>query len=69
MGDFAQITAGLREAVQRLGLSQTAAANRCGMTQPQFNQILNGKVEPKIGTCFRIAKGLGVPLEELFREA
>jgi transcriptional regulator with XRE-family HTH domain len=69
MGQYANLTAGLRDVVQRMGLTQAEAATRCGMSQPRMNQILNGKVEPKIGTCLRIAKGLGAPLEELFREA
>jgi len=48
------------------GLSQGELAHKIGMDQTQISRIENGKVEPGIGTVGKIAKGLGVLVNELF---
>lgn len=56
----------IKDRLEELGLSQTVAANLCGMTQPQFSRIACGDVSPTIFTALRIAEALQTTLDDLF---
>ena len=50
------------------GLSQTALANRIGLSRKQLCKIERGEVYPLADTIQRISNGLGVPVKELFTD-
>lgn len=47
------------------GKNRSSFALDIGLPQPYISNLLNGKHEPRIGTLFTIADGLGVPPELL----
>jgi transcriptional regulator with XRE-family HTH domain len=47
--------------------SQADLAKRTEIAQPTINVYLNGKKDPNVETCERIANALGAPLFELFK--
>jgi transcriptional regulator with XRE-family HTH domain len=55
----------IRAARRDLGLSTTAMAERCGISQPYLSQLENGKASPSINTLYRIANALGLGPQEL----
>jgi transcriptional regulator with XRE-family HTH domain len=59
------VSAGLRRRVQELGLTQSAAAERAGMSQAQFYRLLWGG-PPTLVTAMRVAEALGAPVESLW---
>lgn len=50
---------------KRAGLSQEALAERSELNPSEVSRIESGLTDPAWGDVRRIAKGLGVPLEEL----
>jgi transcriptional regulator with XRE-family HTH domain len=55
----------VREARMRAGLTMSALAQRCGVSQPHLSQLENGKVSPSIATLYRLANALGLSPQEL----
>ena len=62
----------LREARERLGITQIELGRRVGMdlgvASPRINQYENGVHVPHHATAARIARELGVPLAYLYAE-
>lgn len=56
----------IKDRCEELGLSQTDAADRCGIPQPRFSRIACGDVSPTIFTALRIAEALQTTLDDLF---
>lgn len=52
----------IREARQRLGLTQLELANKIGSTQPAMARLEAGGVTPNLDTPSRIASALGLEL-------
>lgn len=48
------------------GIREVVFAREIGMDQASLNRIKNGRIEPKIATALRIARGLKLPVEEVF---
>lgn len=53
------IPAEVRSLRESLGLSQVEAAKLCGISQPTFCAIEQGRYAPRIATLRAIASGLG----------
>lgn len=49
------------------GLSQEELANRAGLHAVAITYIETGKRLPKLNTVYKLALGLGVKVEELFK--
>ena len=49
------------------GLTQEVIATRAKITRQHLQRLENGTTNPTVGTLFRVAKVLGVPLSELVR--
>ena len=65
-------TANIRNRIRRLRfdndeMTQEELANRAGCTRQTIIALEQGKYVPSIELAFRIAKGFGVPLEEVFQ--
>jgi transcriptional regulator with XRE-family HTH domain len=58
----------LRVLRARVGLSLTEAATRAGVTRDTLSDLEHGKRHPYMPTLSKIAKGYGVPVEELLDE-
>lgn len=58
MGDLGT---NLREARERLGLTQEQVAERCGVHATEVSRIEAGKRDPKVTTLERLAAALEVP--------
>ena len=56
----------MRDARTRLGLSQTALAERVGATRQTIGLIEAGRYNPSLKLCTAICKTLGVTLNDLF---
>lgn len=56
----------LKELRDEKGITQEDLAHRSGLTLSQIARIETFKINPTISTIFRIARGLHVPLSELF---
>ena len=57
----------IRDARYRAGeMTQQALADRVGLTRQTINAIEQGKYSPTLEAAFRIARALGVTLEEVF---
>jgi transcriptional regulator with XRE-family HTH domain len=59
------IGAAIRAARLASGLSMTALAEQCGVSQPYLSQLEHGKGSPSINTLYRIANALGVSPQDL----
>jgi transcriptional regulator with XRE-family HTH domain len=59
------IGAAIRNARVRLKLTQEEAADRAGMSPPAFNRLERGDGDPRWSTVLRVARGLGLTLDEL----
>lgn len=58
----------VREGRETLGLTQGALAARCGVSRQTINAIETGRYLPSLPLAFRLARVLGVRVEELFVE-
>jgi len=52
-----------------LGISQEAFANKCGVHLTYIGKVERGEQNVSMGSLERIAKGLGVRISQLVREA
>lgn len=59
------LTANMRAARERAGLTQEEVGNASGVGQAQYNRYENGRVDPSVGVLVRIAASLGVSAGEL----
>ena len=55
----------IRTARVRLKLTQEDAASRAQMSPPAFNRLELGRGDPRWSTVVRVARGLGLTLDEL----
>lgn len=55
----------VRAEIRKLGITQGELARRTGLSQAWLSEMLNGKANPSLLTCERIAQALGAPLEGL----
>jgi transcriptional regulator with XRE-family HTH domain len=55
----------IREARMRLKLTQEETATRAKMAAPAFNRLELGRSDPRWSTVVRIARALGLTLDEL----
>lgn len=62
---FSRRLANLRQAK---GLSQEVLADRAGLHAVAITYIERGKRMPRLDTIFKLAKGLGVPVDTLFKD-
>ena len=58
----------LRLARVERGLSQEELAEKAGVTRQTIGLIENGKYNPTLSLCIKIARALGRTLDELFWE-
>jgi len=56
----------LREVRRRKGLRQSDLAKKVGVFQSEISEIETGERKPSVYLAKRIAKALGVSLDELF---
>ncbi len=54
------ISADLRRAIERSGLTRGAIAKLAGMPRSQLTRIASGGTEPILGSAERIAKAIGL---------
>ncbi len=59
----------VRERRVRLGFSQESFANTCGVHRTYVGKVERGEQNVSMGSLSRIARGLGVRMWELVREA
>ncbi len=57
----------LRDARERLGLTQEEVADRSGVHPTEVSRIEAGKRDPRVSTVERLAQALGVKAGELLR--
>lgn len=57
----------VKELRSGLGISQEKFALSIGMDRTYFSSVENGKRNVSLNNIFKIANGLGITLEELFR--
>jgi XRE family transcriptional regulator, fatty acid utilization regulator len=57
---MADLGTNLREARERLGLTQEQVAERCGVHATEVSRIEGGKRDPKVSTLERLAKAVEV---------
>ena len=50
---------------EHLGLTQEEVARRMGITQPAYAKMENGKTQPRIATCKRLAAAMGIEWDQL----
>lgn len=49
------------------GISQGDIVRKLGMTKSSVSNIENGKTNPTLATIAKLAKALGVPIEDLIK--
>lgn len=54
---------------RRLELSQDAVAARCGLHSNQIRRLELAETDVQLSTVIKAAEGLGVPLDEIIRDA
>lgn len=59
----------IREAMASKGLTQTALAERLGLTQPAVSARLSGRTPITVDELTVIAAVLGVPVTDLLKDA
>ncbi len=64
LNEFGKRLASLRRSKQ---LSQEELANRAGLHAVAITYIETGKRLPKLNTVYKLATGLGIRVEELFK--
>ena len=57
----------LKNAREKLGLSQEDVAKAVGITQPAYSYIENGFKNPSVPTLIRLSKLLNVSIDELIK--
>ena len=57
---------GIHTRRKELGLSQEELARQCGVSRQTVNAIENNKYDPTLSLAFRLAKILGLTVDELF---
>lgn len=62
--DFGKHLASLRK---KRGMSQEELASRAGLHAVAITYIETGKRLPKLNTVYKLAHGLGIKVEELFK--
>jgi putative transcriptional regulator len=55
-----------RNRLRAVAMTQQELADRVGVTRQSILSIEKGKVNPSVGLALRLAKTLGVTVEELF---
>ena len=55
----------IRVAREGLGLSQLELSRRSGIAQESLSRIETGRRDPRLGTLQRLARGMGLSLEQL----
>lgn len=58
----------LKEILDERMINQSALARRVSITDQTMSKIAQGKSEPTLKVALRIAKALGVPVEEIWQE-
>ena len=56
----------IKEKRAELGLTQAELAERCGVTRKTVNTVENGVFVPSTLLALKLARALGLPVEELF---
>ena len=56
----------IRNKRKEKGISQEELAKRCGVSRQTINAIENDKYDPTLSLAFRLARELGLPVDELF---
>lgn len=59
----------VRQRREKLGFSQEAFASKCGVHRTYVGKVERGEQNVSMASLARIAKGLGVPVWQLVREA
>lgn len=55
----------IERAIAESGLSQTAVAQRAGITQPHLSRICGGRIDPRMSTLIALARALEVTVDEI----
>jgi transcriptional regulator with XRE-family HTH domain len=64
-----RLGASVRQRRERLGISQETFANKCGVHRTYVGKVERGEQNVSMSSLARIAKGLGLHIWELVREA
>lgn len=56
----------IRNKRKEKGISQEELAKRCGVSRQTINAIENDKYDPTLSLAFRLARELGLTVDELF---
>jgi transcriptional regulator with XRE-family HTH domain len=64
-----RLGASVRQRRERLGISQEVFANKCGVHRTYVGKVERGEQNVSMSSLSRIAKGLGIRIWELIREA
>lgn len=56
----------IRNKRKEKGISQEELAKRCGVSRQTINAIENDKYDPTLSLAFRLARELGLMVDELF---
>lgn len=56
----------IRNKRKEKGISQEELAKRCGVSRQTINAIENDKYDPALSLAFRLARELGLAVDELF---
>jgi HTH-type transcriptional regulator / antitoxin HipB len=67
--DAAAVGSSIRAARERIGLSQTALADRLDVTPAYLNKLEAGRANPTVGSLARVATALGCRLKIGFEPA
>lgn len=65
---FKELSRRLIKERKNRGLSQEALEDRSGVDRVAIAYIEQGHRKPTVTTIFRLAKGLGIKLEKLFKD-
>ena len=58
----------IKEIRERVGMTQVELSEISGISQEHISRIENGKFTPGLGTAERIARAMGVALNDLLKE-
>jgi transcriptional regulator with XRE-family HTH domain len=64
-----KLGASVRQRRERLGFSQEAFASKCGVHRTYVGKVERGEQNVSMSSLSRIARGLGIRIWELIREA
>lgn len=66
----ADMVAHIRKAIDKLKLTQTAAAKRAGITQPRMNDLVKGRTQKfTLDALVNVAANLGYSVQLKFKKA